>query len=162
MCGERNIELTKSLPVYNLSSVELTSLDILTSAYPPRYSCLWTVTTTSSLQIILKIMYIKLHKLRGDVIILGNGHDPSIRSTRIAIFDGDDDKIVLGRTYLSSDSTMWITKMAIDDSPVIWRAFQFVLRRYNSSGKSHPWQKQPHSKRGMGDFGTLGGSRLTR
>ncbi|XP_033637279.1 uncharacterized protein LOC117298251 [Asterias rubens] len=140
MCGERNIELTKSLPVYNLSSVELTSLDILTSAYPPRYSCLWTVTTTSSLQIILKIMYIKLHKLRGDVIILGNGHDPSIRSTRIAIFDGDDDKIVLGRTYLSSDSTMWITKMAIDDSPVIWRAFQFVLRRYNSSGECNEFR----------------------
>ena len=128
--------LTQEVPGFNITSPDFISRNHPGSAYPPRYSCFWTISADSNLQIVLKVLSIRLRTRQGDTIQLGNGHDPSIPSTQIAILEGKDDDNILGKSYLSSGSMMWITKVTARNNVYAnWAAFKLEITRYNSSGR---------------------------
>ena len=72
----------------------------------------------------------------GDSVQVGNGHDPSDVSSVIAVMKGVDDKQLVGRTFLSSNSEMWIAMIAAPNNNeyAAWGAFDLEITRHNVSG----------------------------
>ncbi|XP_038050248.1 CUB and sushi domain-containing protein 3-like [Patiria miniata] len=134
LCGKRNILLTTEAPTYRLSSPDLDSTNL---QYPPGYSCLWILSTDPQLQIALKVVDISLIGRGEDTIQIGNGQDPANSTSTLAILQGADDTPLVGRSFLSSESKMWVAMVTASKEIKFakWGMFDLDVTRHNTSGE---------------------------
>ena len=72
----------------------------------------------------------------GDVIEVGQGHDPSDPASTLVVMEGKDGDKLVGRSFLSSGSRMWIAMLPARGRDATRGAWELEIAAHNASGIS--------------------------
>ncbi len=101
------------------------------SSYFCNAACLWQVTGVPEYRLAIEIVYFAVNP-RGDEVSFGNGLDPSVKESLIAVLLY---RVTPGTVYLAENNQLWITHTSVCSAWYYGGRFQIAIRQKNSTGK---------------------------